>query len=128
LGFVGLFIAITIVLALIPVYLPNKDISPTNTAATGEIIFSIRKSIFLCFYIDDDAFYIEYSADTNIDSSVSGKMENLDEVEYIIFENDFYCFSAYFQVGNALKLNGAATITDGDAQATFVRRKRSAYV
>ncbi|CAF3665345.1 unnamed protein product [Rotaria socialis] len=54
-----------------------------------------------------DTFYLQYSGDANADSSVTGTVENLSDV------------------GKSLGFGSDAEITSGQAQASFVRRKRS---
>ena len=51
LGIVGLLIAGTIVLALIPIYLPTKQVTVVNSSSNGtiSIFFELEKN--LCFYL-----------------------------------------------------------------------------
>ncbi|CAF2027560.1 unnamed protein product [Rotaria magnacalcarata] len=84
LGIIGFAIVSTIVLALIPIYIKAKS-------------FSLQSA---------DAFYLQYSADADADSSVTGTVENLSDV------------------GKSLGFGSDAEITSGQAQATFVRRRK----
>ncbi|CAF5139590.1 unnamed protein product, partial [Rotaria magnacalcarata] len=62
LGIVGLLIAGTIVLALIPIYLPQKAAAAVSSASPN------------------DNFFLQYSADVPYASSVTGNVTNLAQV------------------------------------------------
>jgi len=91
LGLILFLIAGTIILALIPLYLPHKDATAV-AVPNGRICcfsFRIKELFFLCFSLDNDTFYLQYSANADVNDSVSGTLENTDEVQLIIVENDF---------------------------------------
>jgi hypothetical protein len=82
LGILCLLIAGTIVLALIPIYLPTRQINTVTNNSNGTIsiffLFELKKNLG---FLDSNIFYLEYSADANPATSQSGSLTNTDEVE-----------------------------------------------
>ena len=82
LGIIGFLIATTIVLALIPIYISKKNLTPSeNSDNYKHLTLGFLIEFYWCSLFPlDSKFFIEYSADANADTSTTGTVENLDEV------------------------------------------------
>ena len=84
LGLIGFLVAVTIILALIPLYLPTKNMQPNNITASSKsiIIFMINKTLSICGYsLGNDTFFLQYESDGNGSLSLTGTITNLDQLQ-----------------------------------------------
>jgi hypothetical protein len=51
----------------------------------------------LVLILDNDTFYLQYSADADVNNSVTGSLENTDEVELKMNFNSFFYY-AFFRL------------------------------
>jgi hypothetical protein len=78
LGILGFLIAITIVLALIPIYLPSKSVIAANTTSIIRFDFPTKNiHVFLL-----GVFYVQYSAPATAATSLTGTVNNAAAVSY----------------------------------------------
>ena len=96
LGLIGFLVAVTIILALIPLYLPTKKMQPNNITASSKsvLVSMVSEVLFTCAYsLGNDTFFLQYDSNGNGSVSLTGTITNLDQLQSRVRLQLFFLFS-----------------------------------